>query len=174
LEDCEASGKQHIISFMPCGKYFRIHDKKEFANLMPRYFRHGKLKSFLRQLSIYRFTRQSKGPCRGAYGHPYFIRGRTDLCRLITRNDKLSVEDSPKSTMMSSSEKHLPALFDDSPFPLEMNESKDLPLDFDIGHISPLNMSIVQNPVSYGSFSSTPPDILDEIITTFAVPQASF
>ncbi|KAG7367245.1 HSF-type DNA-binding protein [Nitzschia inconspicua] len=171
LTECEASGNQHIISFMPCGKYFKVHDQKGFADkIMPKYFRHSRFKSFLRQLSMYKFARCSKGPCRGAYGHPHFIRGRTDLCRLITRSEKTLIEDSSGSFI--STPKKTPPAFDDSPYPLDIiKDSKDFRIDFDVGCLS---IKIPHSSVCLSTFSGTPQDILDEIINTFSVPQTSF
>ena len=122
---------------------------------------------------MYKFSRCSKGPWRGAYGHPHFVRGRTDLCRLITRSEKVSVEVSPKS-LVDSPEQQQPPSFDDSPYPFDMKTAKDHAMDFDFGCLSPYDMDLVHGAVSLSSFDGTPPDILDEIINTFAVPQETF
>ena len=50
LNDAEAHGNDHIVSWMPDGKMFKVHKHKEFANIvMPLYCRHTRYKSFLRQ-----------------------------------------------------------------------------------------------------------------------------
>lgn len=50
LEDIESQGLQHIVSWMPSGKCFRVHEAAAFtAHIMPRYFRMSKFQSFTRQ-----------------------------------------------------------------------------------------------------------------------------
>jgi len=56
---------------------------------MPRYWsRQKSYKSFLRQLSMYQFRRESQGEYKGAYGHPDFRRGMPQLCDLISRRER--------------------------------------------------------------------------------------
>ena len=74
----------HIISWLPCGTKFKIHDKQQFVNVfVEENFRHKRFKSFLRQLSMYKFQRE-KGR-GGAYFHPHFVKHNVGLCRLIDR-----------------------------------------------------------------------------------------
>jgi len=56
---------------MPHGRAFHVHLPEKFVvDVMPKYFRHTRLSSFQRQLSLYGFTRLArKGPDRGAYYH---------------------------------------------------------------------------------------------------------
>jgi hypothetical protein len=110
---------------------------------------------------MYKFQRCSKGQFRGAYGHPHFVRGRSDLCHLITRNDKVSVEDLPKSFMTSPKQRAL--TIDDSLCTLKSKDAKDPSLD-----LSPYDTDLARNGVSLHNFNGIPPDILDEIINTFA------
>eukprot|EP00934_Nitzschia_sp_Nitz4_P005450 Nitzschia sp. Nitz4//scaffold111_size72815//2582//3578//NITZ4_005774-RA/size72815-snap-gene-0.95-mRNA-1//1//CDS//3329533132//5440//frame0 len=100
LNDAESHGVDHIISWLPCGKMFKVHNHKEFANkIMPRYCRHNRYKSFLRQLSMYKFLRVNEGSLRGAYHHPNFQRNRLDLIELINRKER----DGLSSSMMGGS-----------------------------------------------------------------------
>lgn len=72
---------------------FKVHDQKEFAkHIMPHYCRHSRYKSFLRQLSMYKFQRVTEGPNRGAYRHPHFLRNRIGLCELINRGEIKDVD----------------------------------------------------------------------------------
>jgi hypothetical protein len=50
-----------------------------------RFFRHSRLSSFHRQLSIYEFKRIACGQDKNAYYHPYFIRDRPELIFQIQR-----------------------------------------------------------------------------------------
>ena len=50
LNDAESLGHEHIVSWLPCGRMFKVHKHKEFASrVMPLYCRHSQYKSFLRQ-----------------------------------------------------------------------------------------------------------------------------
>jgi len=87
MEDAEAKGFSHIVSWQPHGRAFLIRDPKVFvADVLPKYFKHSKLSSFQRQLSLYGFVRlTSDGPDRGAYYHECFLRFRPFLCARIQR-----------------------------------------------------------------------------------------
>ena len=51
LGDAEAENNQHIVSWLPSGKGFKVHDPDAFtAKLLQRYFRQTQFKSFTRQL----------------------------------------------------------------------------------------------------------------------------
>ena len=79
---------EDIVSWLPHGKAFRVHNPKEFAAMiMPRYFRQSKYKSFQRQLHIYGFKRirSEKMFDFGAYYHEKFLRGQKTTCLTMTR-----------------------------------------------------------------------------------------
>ncbi|KAL7530440.1 hypothetical protein ACHAXR_003498 [Thalassiosira sp. AJA248-18] len=70
----------HIISWMPHGKSFIIHDKHLFAAMiLPRYFDGAKFTSFTRRLKRWSFVRSPRGPELGAYSNPYFARDDPEL-----------------------------------------------------------------------------------------------
>lgn len=51
LEEAEDCCTDHIISWLPSGEAFKIHDPEAFADtVMTKYFKQTKLKSFTRQL----------------------------------------------------------------------------------------------------------------------------
>ena len=87
MEQTDSQGYSHIVSWQPHGRAFLIHDSKKFVDVvLPMYFKHSKLSSFQRQLSLYGFVRLSHdGPDRGAYYHQCFLRGRPFLCSNIQR-----------------------------------------------------------------------------------------
>ena len=86
LNKVEKDGYNHVISWQPHGRSFKIHKQDEFAQLiLPQYFVMTKKSSFLRQLNLYGFNRLSAGPDKGAYYHELFLRGMPFLCRRMTR-----------------------------------------------------------------------------------------
>mgnify|MGYP002785505455 CR=1 FL=1 len=51
LEEAEECGADHIISWLPSGEAFKIHDHDAFlSSVMTKYFKMTKIKSFTRQL----------------------------------------------------------------------------------------------------------------------------
>lgn len=87
MDDADIKGFRECISWQPHGRAFLIKDPKTFvADVLPIYFKHAKLSSFQRQLSLYGFARlTSDGPDRGAYYHECFLRARPFLCTRIRR-----------------------------------------------------------------------------------------
>ena len=86
LEDAENLGFTEIVSWLPCGRIFKVHDTGLFESfLTPRYFNQNHYKSFQRQLNIYGFQRVRQGRHKGAYFHDLFVRGKPDLCQHMVR-----------------------------------------------------------------------------------------
>jgi len=81
LEDVEINDQQDIVSWVEDGKAFKVHKMKAFVDeIIPKYFRQSKYKSFQRQLYFYDFHRVPGGPNAGAYSHPKFQKGVKTLC----------------------------------------------------------------------------------------------
>ena len=58
----------HIISWLPCGKAFGIHKRKEFeSEILPKYFRQATFNSFVRKLNRWGFRRVNKN-CAASLG----------------------------------------------------------------------------------------------------------
>ena len=64
LEDAADSSFEHIVSWLPDGKSFVVHDKNAFVSqIMPVYFgKQNRWKSFLRQLNLYSIRRIGPTP----------------------------------------------------------------------------------------------------------------
>ena len=92
LEESEASGHSHIISWLPHGRAFKMHDEDLFVqHVLNKYFK-SSLESFKRQLYMYGFKKiGTRFPDCGAYFHIHFIRHEQDLCSTI-RNWKSATE----------------------------------------------------------------------------------
>lgn len=88
LEKAELEGKEAIVSWMPSGRAFRVHQPEVFVkDIMTNHFQQSKYKSFQRQLNLWGFSRNSKDtPEPGSYCHPLFVKGRKDLCQEIGRH----------------------------------------------------------------------------------------
>lgn len=89
LGEVEEIGLANMVSWRPHGRAFMVQNVAGFvSHVMPLYFKkQTQMASFLRQLSLYGFKRITNPGLldRGSYYHPYFLRGRLDLCAYITR-----------------------------------------------------------------------------------------
>ena len=86
LDQVEADGLGHVISWQHHGRCFVVHKPKEFVDhVMPKYFRQTKLTSFQRQLNLYGFSRLTRGNDAGGYYHELFLRGKVHLCNKMSR-----------------------------------------------------------------------------------------
>jgi hypothetical protein len=107
LDDAGSEGNEHIVSWLPDGKGFKVFSRQLFEEqILPRYLRSSdnnadpaKYRSFSRQLNIYGFERVL-GPKpaaeNGAYRHPLFIRGKPALCAGMARHKVKSKRSSVK------------------------------------------------------------------------------
>ena len=67
LEDAERDGYESIVSWRPSGEAFKVIQRDEFMKqVVPRYFKLTKYKSFIRQLNIWGFSCLQEGPDRGS------------------------------------------------------------------------------------------------------------
>ena len=69
-----------IVEFLPDGVGFRVNHLHLFTTrVLPTYFKHAKLASFLRQLNLYSFSVVKHEAPRRAYRHAAFVRDRPEL-----------------------------------------------------------------------------------------------
>jgi len=89
----------HLICWSIEGKSFIIKDQTEFAkSLLPYYYKHSNMASFVRQLNMYDFHKVMNveaGGLRGErdeveFAHPYFERGQDHLLEQIKRKVSLT------------------------------------------------------------------------------------
>jgi hypothetical protein len=85
LEAVEKEGLEDVVSWQPHGRCFVVHDSKEMANILIKYFKVSKVSSFQRQLNLYGFQRLTKGQDKGGYYHEFFLRGKVFLSQNIQR-----------------------------------------------------------------------------------------
>jgi hypothetical protein len=68
LSDVEERGDASIVSWMPDGLHFKVHNPRRFVEeIIPKAFKQKSLKSFQRQLHLYGFQRVQDGLNKGAY-----------------------------------------------------------------------------------------------------------
>jgi hypothetical protein len=88
LAEAERDGNDQIISFTPDGRAFKIHNRQAFIEeVSPKYFRHARITSFVRQLNFYGFKKLLDGPNRGGFANPPFLRGHPELLAMIKRKE---------------------------------------------------------------------------------------
>ena len=86
LEDASEKGNEDIVSWLPHGKAFKVYNQDLFeAQIMKKYFRQSKYRSFVRQLYHYHFGRIDYGADKGAYFHPNFQRSNKSLAIAVSR-----------------------------------------------------------------------------------------
>jgi len=87
LTHLELTGqKSDVVSWLPHGRSFVVHNTKEFeSSVLPFFFQQKQYKSFQRQLNIYSFNRITVGCDKGSYYHELFLRGKRFLSMGIHR-----------------------------------------------------------------------------------------
>jgi hypothetical protein len=86
LERSEPDKFDHVVSWTPLGNGFKVHDPAAFVrDVLPRFFRQTKYKSFQRQCNIWGFERWLHGPDKGGYWHTNLVRGKAHLCSKMKR-----------------------------------------------------------------------------------------
>ena len=66
LEEIEKAGDASIVSWLPNGQHFQVHNPQDFVDkVIPKFFKQKSYKSFQRQLHLYGFQRETDGQNRG-------------------------------------------------------------------------------------------------------------
>jgi len=82
----------NAIAWVPGGTAFQVKDRRLLEGVvLPKYFRHAKLTSFQRQLSLYGIKRRMASD--DAYSHPLLIEGHAHLVPKIRRKSKNGGDD---------------------------------------------------------------------------------
>jgi hypothetical protein len=112
VHECTDAGKGPIVGWLADGTGFEIRNMTDFVKeIIPQYFRHRKLTSFRRQLSMYGFRRDVTMRESSCYAHELFHRDHPEKCKeikrltefeLVLRNQQQK-KKSKKSTSASAS-----------------------------------------------------------------------
>jgi len=75
-----------VVAWQSHGRSWRLLDTKAFeVRVLPQFFQHRKLSSFIRQANGWGFRRITQGPDRNTYYHELFLRGMPFLCKGMKR-----------------------------------------------------------------------------------------
>lgn len=104
LENVEAEGSVAIVSWLPHGKAFRVHNKPKFVStVMASYFNSTKYKSFQRNLNLWGFETITQGPDKGSIYNRFFIKNIPDLCTRMIRQKIKGASSDPSSDSSKTS-----------------------------------------------------------------------
>ncbi|KAL7491426.1 hypothetical protein ACHAWT_001993 [Skeletonema menzelii] len=113
LEWASTSEFSSALSWSASGHAFVVHDREAIVeNIIPHFFDHKKWRSFTRQLNLWGFKRELRGPnsLGETYYHKHFKRGNMEELQLMQRTEikrrfakkKLSSSSPPSSTVTSN------------------------------------------------------------------------
>jgi len=81
-----AAEHKHIIGWVRDGAAFEVRCPKLFeTEILPRFFRHSRFQSFVRQLNFYAFKKISRERSCWVYSHEYFQRDKPELLDMLRR-----------------------------------------------------------------------------------------
>lgn len=149
LRSSVGEGKECIVSWLPHGTAFKVHNVPVFVSeILPLFFKQTKYKSFQRQLNLWGFKRIESGPEKGAYFHKHFLRDKPNLCSNLTRQraKRATAPHSPKETKStllpkkrpskSRSVPPIPSIFYPIPRNISEGSVNDLNNVLEIGDVS--------------------------------------
>ena len=85
LHDAKRTKQDNIITWLPCGKIFRVLDRRRLErDLLPRHFVSSTWRPFTKQLRLHSFKRLEFD----AFSHPYFLRDDLSMVHAIKRRIK--------------------------------------------------------------------------------------
>lgn len=105
FEILENKDYEAIIQWMVNGREFAIKEIDDFQDhILPKYFRHRNINSFIRQLNMYGFHKSRKDPSKNIFSHPFFLKGQPQILHLVKRkikNDEKQDEENKMPTPTS-------------------------------------------------------------------------
>lgn len=102
------SAYQDTVAWAEDGLSFLIKDVGEFtATVLPAVFKHSNFASFVRQLNLYSFRKETGA---FAFSHPLFVRGAKGNLRKMKRKDVPAAEETSSNTDLQGILQHIQAL----------------------------------------------------------------
>ncbi|KAG8458293.1 hypothetical protein KFE25_005140 [Diacronema lutheri] len=100
ISDPELGG---VVCWNPAGDALQIPHPGAFAHsVLPKFFKHNRTRSFIRQLNLYGFRRRARGSIVLEFYHPHFRRGHADELPLIVRQKRgVSIASWPRSNALA-------------------------------------------------------------------------
>jgi len=88
------------IVWLPHGRAWKILDQSQFQDkVLPKFFPHGKMMSFMRQVSHWGFKRVHNGPDKNSYYHELFLRGLPHVSEKMKRKPTGKSKDESRSVL---------------------------------------------------------------------------
>ena len=99
---------QDTVAWSEDGRSFLIKDVREFtATVLPRVFKHSHFASFVRQLNVYDFHKESG---TFAFSHPLFVQGVKANIRKMKRKDVPATEEKSSNAELQGILQHIQVL----------------------------------------------------------------
>jgi hypothetical protein len=88
------------INWVNRGKAIKVRDPPQFAQkIIPKYFKHKNIPSFVRQLNLYGFKKTRQDPNFLEFQHEFFVKGRQqDLQKCTRKRNKLAAKKQKQSS----------------------------------------------------------------------------
>uniref|UniRef100_A0A7S4M4U8 HSF-type DNA-binding domain-containing protein n=1 Tax=Vannella robusta TaxID=1487602 RepID=A0A7S4M4U8_9EUKA len=96
-----------IVSWNSGGKSFTIWDSRDFEkHVLPQYFKHNNICSFIRQLNTYGFRKINAGvPDALEFAHPSFLQNKKNLLHKISRKSAVKASKQKSKAVATKSQK---------------------------------------------------------------------
>ena len=89
----------HLCGWDSEGKTIIIYDVDEFCEqVLPSFFKHKNIQSFVRQLNMYDFHKTCENPSDQCFTHPHFRRGQPELLEYIKRKVNVKSQKNNKDS----------------------------------------------------------------------------
>jgi hypothetical protein len=86
----EGRNYPHAIEWYNKGSSILIKNSLEFEKILPRFFKHKKIASFIRQLNLYGFKKVKNNQNQFIYYNPKFQSGKRNLLKMMKRKTETS------------------------------------------------------------------------------------